>query len=230
MANKQKIEKTTDEVIDDVIDKDPSDQVEQVDQEDQEEQDNQASDESDNEDEVLASKGDWYIIQCYTGYEYKVKARIEGLFEQTHYKETIFRVLVPEEETVEIKNNKRMEKLVKLYPGYVFIQMMADERSWFEIRKIPGVAKFVGSKVAPTPVVENEILKVLRKVGDKTRKIDVDFTSGDVIKVISGPFRGYTGPISEIDVDKGKLKAMISIFGRETPVRLDFDQVENTVQ
>ena len=145
------------------------------------------------------------------------------------FKSKIFRVLVPEEETVEIKNNKRVEKVTRIFPGYVFVQMENDEHASFEIKQLPGVAKFIGTKAGATPVTEEEILKVLRKAGDKTKKVDVDFEVTEVIKVIGGPFRGYSGPISEINTDRGKLKAMISIFGRETPVELEFDQVEKTV-
>ena len=171
----------------------------------------------------------WYILQCYSGHEYKVRSRVESLIEEEAFKDSIFRVLVPEEEVVEVKNNKRVERVVKIFPGYVFVQMLPVESVCFEIRRLPGVAKFVGSKTAPTPVTEEDILKVLRKVGDKTKKIDVDFEIGEVIKVIGGPFRGYSGPINEINGERGKLKAMILIFGRETPVELEFDQVEKTV-
>lgn len=171
----------------------------------------------------------WYIVQCYSGHEYRVRARVESLIYSDSFKDKVFRVLVPEEEVVEIKNNKRIERVVKIFPGYVFVQMLPEEAVCFEIRRLPGVSKFVGSKTAPTPVTEEDILKVLRKVGDKTKKIDVDFEIGEVIKVIGGPFRGYAGPIREINGERGKLKAMISIFGRETPVELDFDQVEKTV-
>ena len=104
-----------------------------------------------------------------------------------------------------------------------------DENLWYELRRITGVAKFVGTKNGPSPVSDEEILKVLRKIGDKTKKIEVDFEVGEIIKVISGPFRGYSGPISEINAERGKLKSLISIFGRETPVELDFNQVEKVV-
>jgi transcriptional antiterminator NusG len=179
--------------------------------------------------ESAEDKGYWFIVQCFTGHEYKVQARINQLIERDEFKEKIFRVLVPEEETVEIKNNKRVEKITKIFPGYVFVQMLPDEHASFEIRRLAGVAKFIGSKHSATPVTDEEMLKVLRKAGDKTKKVDVDYEVNEVIKVIGGPFRGYTGPISEINGDRGKLKAMISIFGRETPVELDFDQVEKTV-
>lgn len=172
----------------------------------------------------------WYIIQCFSAQEYKVKGRIEKLIEDKGYQNRIFRVLVPEEETIEIKNNKRVEKTTKIYPGYVFVQLIYDNDIYYELRSLLGVSGFIGSKNTPVPVTEDEMLKILRKVGDKTRKIDVDFEEGEIIKVVAGPFRGYTGPISEINAEKGSLKALISIFGRETPVQLDFDQVEKSVE
>jgi transcriptional antiterminator NusG len=172
----------------------------------------------------------WYIVQCLTGKEYRVRERIVELIEVEKLQNYIFRVLVPEEETIEIKNNKRQEKTIKLYPGYVFVKMLLDNEMFYKIRQLGGVAKFIGTKSAPSPVTEEDILKVLRKVGDKTKKIDIDFEVGEMVKVIEGPFRGYMGPISEINADRGKLKALISIFGRETPVELDFDQVEKVVK
>ncbi|MGE4169328.1 MAG: transcription termination/antitermination protein NusG [Candidatus Margulisiibacteriota bacterium] len=172
----------------------------------------------------------WYILQCLTGKEYKVETRILALIEEKGFQNQIFRVLVPEEEVIEIKNNKRVEKISKIFPGYVFVEMIMSDPLYYEIRQLMGVAKFVGTKTHATPVTEEEILRVLRKVGEKTRKIDVDFENGEVIKVIAGPFRGYSGPISEINAERGKLKALISIFGRETPVELEFDQVEKAVE
>jgi len=174
--------------------------------------------------------GLWYIVQCLTGHEYRVRDRIVELIAVEKLQDQIFRVLVPEEETIEIKNNKRQEKINKIYPGYIFVRMLLDNEMFYKIRQLSGVAKFIGSKTAPTPVTEEEILKVLRKVGDKTKKIDIDFEVGEIVKVIAGPFRGYSGPISEINAERGKLKSLISIFGRETPVELDFDQVEKVVK
>jgi transcriptional antiterminator NusG len=174
--------------------------------------------------------GLWYIVQCLTGQEYRVRDRIVELIAVEKLQDQIFRVLVPEEETIEIKNNKRQEKINKIYPGYIFVRMLLDNEMFYKIRQLTGVAKFIGSKTAPTPVTEEEILKVLRKVGDKTKKIDIDFEVSEIVKVIAGPFRGYSGPISEINAERGKLKSLISIFGRETPVELDFDQVEKVVK
>jgi transcriptional antiterminator NusG len=172
----------------------------------------------------------WYIVQCYTGQEKKVEIRLQQLVEEKKLKKKIFKVLIPEEETIEVKNNKRIEKMSKIYPGYVFVQMLLDDNIYYEIKKITGVSKFIGPNNRPVPVTEEEILKVLRKIGDKTKKIDVDFEEGEMVKVISGPFRGYSGPIAEIHFDRGTLKALISIFGRETPVKLDFNQVEKLIK
>lgn len=172
----------------------------------------------------------WFILQTYSGQEYKVKERIESLIEENEFQGKLERVLVPQEETIEIKNNKRIERTVKVYPGYVFVKVSEDELVWFQLRKITGVAKVVGSKSIPIPVTEKEILRILQKIGEKTKKIEVDFEKGEVIKVVAGPFRGYTGNIEEINPEKGKLKALISIFGRETPVELDFNQVEKAIK
>ena len=170
----------------------------------------------------------WYIVQCYALYEQKVRDRIIQM-QEDELKDIVYRVLLPEEETVEIKNNERKEKVKKMFPGYLFVQMIPDEGAWYLIRRLPGVAKLVGTKNEPTPVTEDEINRILRQLGEKMKKIEVDFELNETIKVISGPFRGYTGSISEINAERGKLKSLISIFGRETPVELDFDQVEKYV-
>jgi transcriptional antiterminator NusG len=168
----------------------------------------------------------WYIVQTLSNKEYRVLTRIQMLIAEKKYSDNLFRALVPEQQSIEIKNNIRHERKVKIYPGYVFVQMLIEDDLAYEIRGIPGVAKFIGTGNKPTPVQEEEILRVLRKIGDTTKQIEVDFSIGESIKVISGPFRGYSGTISEINALKANIKAKISIFGRETPVELDFDQVE----
>jgi transcriptional antiterminator NusG len=201
-----------------------------VDSDDSDAVDSDTVADNDDSEEDVFDKGHWYIVQCFTGHEYKVQQHIQVLIDHPEYKQYLYRVLVPVEETVEIKNNKRVEKIVRMYPGYVFVQMESNDHVCYEIRKVPGVAKFIGgTKSEPTPVSDIDILKVLRKVGDKTKTIDVDFEEKEEIKVIDGPFRGYVGIISEINVDRGSLKVQISIFGRETPVELNFDQVEKIV-
>ena len=185
-------------------------------------------DDENDSDSSVPDDAQWYIVQCYALYEQKVRDRILQM-QEDEFKDIVYRVLLPEEETVEIKNNERKEKVKKMFPGYLFVQMKRDENVWFQLRRLPGVAKLVGTKNEPTPVSEDEINRILRQLGEKMKKIEVDFEMNEVIKVISGPFRGYTGPISEINAERGKLKSLISIFGRETPVELDFDQVEKYI-
>lgn len=184
-----------------------------------------ASDEENTTEEAPAVKKFWYAVQCLSQYEYKVKKRLEDLMEM-EFKDSVFRVLLPEEETVEIKNNMRKEKVSKIYPGYLFVEMLPDEEIWFKIRRLHGVMKLVGDKNEPTPVDANEIDKILGRVGEK--KVEVDLEVNESVKVVSGPFRGYSGTIAELYPDRGKAKTMISIFGRETPVELEFDQVEKS--
>tara|TARA_Y100000741_G_scaffold134900_1_gene101589 strand:- start:12644 stop:13534 length:891 start_codon:yes stop_codon:yes gene_type:complete len=198
--------------------------VQEGQKEDLESSDVKKSSKSDN-----ANNLNWYIVQTLSNYEKRVETRVQQIIDEEKYKGKLFRVLVPTQQTVELKNNKRLEKVTKIFPGYVFIQMDIEDELAYELRQIPGIAKFIGIGNKPTPVVEAEILKVLRKVGDTSKEIDVDFEVGEVIKVVDGPFRGYTGTISEINSLKGNIKSKISIFGRETPVELDFEQVEKTV-
>jgi transcriptional antiterminator NusG len=172
----------------------------------------------------------WYIMQCYSGQEYKVRDRIQHLMEEGVFQGKVTKILIPEEETIEIKETKRIERVVKVYPGYIFIEMEPNEDIWFQFRKIPGISKFIGTKNKPVPITEDEVLRVLRKTEDKVKKIEVDFEMGEVVKIINGPFRGYSGPINDINGEKGKLKALILIFGRETPVELDFNQVEKALK
>lgn len=178
------------------------------------------------EDVVDKNLGLWYILQTYSGHENKVRQSLTQKIDKLSLQDRIFEVLIPEEETIEIKDNKRIERIKKMFPGYIFIRMELDDEVWYQVKSIPGVAKFISSKTRPTPVTDKEMLRVLKQVGVKTPKIEVDFEIGEVVKIISGPFRGYSGPIQEITPERGKLKSLIAIFGRETPVELDFEQVE----
>lgn len=224
MDNEQSIEEA--EIAEITTDNDNS--PIQLDEEDILATENEEQD-AENDELLVKEEGlSWYIVQCYALYEQKVRDRILQM-QENEFKDIVHRVLLPEEETVEIKNNERKEKIKKMFPGYLFVQMKPDEGAWYMLRRLPGVAKLVGTKNEPTPVSEDEINRILRQLGEKMKKIEVDFEINEVIKVISGPFRGYTGSISEINPERGKLKSLISIFGRETPVELDFDQVEKYV-
>jgi transcription termination/antitermination protein NusG len=171
----------------------------------------------------------WFIIQTYSSYEKKVKLHLETKIRELELENKILKVLIPEEDTVEIKDNRRVEKTKKMYPGYVFINMIMEEDVWYVVRSIPGVSRFIGSSMKPEPVIDKEMLRVLRQTGEQThKKIEIDFEVDDNIRVVEGPFRGYTGNISEINIERGKVKVLISIFGRETPMELAFEQIEKT--
>ncbi|MEK7376196.1 MAG: transcription termination/antitermination protein NusG [Candidatus Margulisiibacteriota bacterium] len=171
----------------------------------------------------------WYIVQTLTGMEDRAKAKIENEIEVRNWNGKVFRVLVPEEETVEIKGDKRVVRKRKMYPGYVFVEMLMDEEVWFEIRQTQGVARFIGGKTHPVPVTEREMQRVLKQIGIKEKEVTVEFEMGEAIRIISGSFRGYTGSVSEINAGKSKLKVMINIFGRDTSVEVDFDRVEKII-
>lgn len=181
------------------------------------------------EEESLSNlKGEWYILHVFSGYENKVCVALEHKIQEAGWKNKVYKVLIPEEDVIEVKNNRRVEKRKKMFPGYVFINMDKDDDIWFQIRKIPGVARFVGADF-PEPVPEKEVMRILRQTGEKVKKVEIDFEVNEAVKVISGPFRGYVGEIKEIHAERGKVKVMISIFGRSTPMELDFNQIEKNV-
>lgn len=188
------------------------------------------SSEDDSTEEMDRSKGEWYILQTYSGQEYKVKLSLDNRISALKLNDKVFEILIPEEDIIEVKNNKRVERAKKMYPGYIFVRMIYDNELWYVIKRIPGISKFMGNQNIPMAVTDGEMLKVLRQVGVKLQKYKIDFEVGDVVKIIAGPFRGYTGPVTDISMDKGKLKSLLLIFGRETPVEIDFDQVEKAVQ
>jgi transcriptional antiterminator NusG len=171
----------------------------------------------------------WYVIQTLTGQEDKVKQAIDRTIENQKLKDKLFQVLVPTEETVEIKGGKRVEKIRKMFPGYVFLEMVLDDESWFTIRNTPWVARFIGTKIRPTPVSDREMQRVLKQLGKGEKLLEVTFEKGEAVRVISGPFRGYTGTVDEVNADKGKMKVLINIFGRDTPVEVNFEHAQRLV-
>ena len=168
----------------------------------------------------------WYVLQTLTGNEELVKASIERSVKQFSIEDKVFSILVPEEDIVEIKEGKRVEKKKKMFPGYVFVEMILDETSWHAIKQTPGVAKFIGNKTRPIPVTDREMQRVLKQLGVREERIDVFFDKGEAIRIISGPFRGYTGSVEEINTQRSKIKALVNIFGRDTPMEIDFEQAE----
>jgi len=178
--------------------------------------------------QVIEGERRWYIVQTLTGQEDKAKQALELTIETEGLKDRVFQVLVPMEETVEIKGGKRHEKIRKMFPGYVFIDMVLDEQTWYLIRQTTGIARFIGSKVKPTPVSDKEMQRVLKQLG-KEERLEITFERGEGVRIISGPFRGYTGTIDEINAEKGKMKVLINIFGRDTPVEVNFEHAQRLV-
>lgn len=167
----------------------------------------------------------WYVIHTYSGYENKVKTNLEKRVESMGMEDKIFRVLVPMEEELEIKDGKKKITKKKVFPGYVLVEMIMSDDSWYVVRNTPGVTGFVGSGSKPIPLHATEVRSILRQMGMEEARPKLALSVGQNIRVIAGPFSGFVGVINEIEADKGKLKVLVSMFGRETPVELDFTQV-----
>lgn len=172
----------------------------------------------------------WYVLHTYSGYENKVKANLESRAQSMGMGDYIFRVVVPEEVETEEKNGKTKEIVHKTFPGYVLVEMVMTDESWYVVRNTPGVTGFVGSHGAgskPAPLLQEEINSILRSLGMSTRSVDLEVQVGDTVKIIEGAFAGLEGHVTEVDTEKEKLKVNINMFGRETSTELDFEQVDN---
>ena len=167
----------------------------------------------------------WYVSHTYSGYENKVKADIEKTIENRNMQDVIQEICVPMEEVVEIKDNEKKTVMRKLFPGYVIVKMVMTDESWYVVRNCRGVTGFVGPGSKPVPLTEQEIINM----GLEKRTINIDFAEGDQIRVKYGPLEGFVGVISEIIMDRQKVKAKVSMFGRDTDVELEFNQVEALV-
>ncbi|APH06679.1 transcription termination/antitermination protein NusG [Bacillus weihaiensis] len=171
----------------------------------------------------------WYVVHTYSGYENKVKANLEKRVESMGMEDKIFRVVVPEEEETDIKDGKKKVVKKKVFPGYVLVEIVMTDDSWYVVRNTPGVTGFVGSAghgSKPTPLLPEEVTFILKRMGMDERRVEIDFELKETVKVTEGPFANFTGSIEEIDLDKSKLKVLVNMFGRETPVELDFSQVD----
>jgi transcriptional antiterminator NusG len=171
----------------------------------------------------------WFVVHTYSGYENKVKANLERRIHSMGMQDKIFRVLVPMEDEVEFKDGKRKITPKKVFPGYVLVEMIMDDQSWYVVRNTQGVTGFVGSPgpgEKPVPLQDKEVKTILKQMGIEAPKLKIDFKKGDRVKVTSGPFFDFTGVVDDITPEKERLRALISIFGRETPVELEFFQVE----
>ena len=170
--------------------------------------------------------GDWYVIHTYAGYENKVKANLKSRIQSMNVEDSVFEVVIPMEDVMEIKQGKKQVVQKKVFPGYLLCRMYLDDDSWYVVRNTPGVTGFVGSGAKPTPLSDKEVDRILQvKADQKKLKPRLEFEEQESVRVTSGPFANFTGSISEINVDQSKLKVLVNIFGRETPVELGFDQV-----
>ncbi len=168
----------------------------------------------------------WYVIHCYSGYENKVRYNLEQRIESMGMKDKIFDVIVPTEEEIEVKDGKRRTVERRVFPGYILVQMLMTEDSWYVVRNTPGVTGFVGMGNTPTPLRPEEVQQILKRMEAEAPKVKVTFKPGQKVRIIDGPFNDFVGTVSEIDMDRAKVRVMVSFFGRETPVELDFLQVE----
>ncbi|MEW6088504.1 MAG: transcription termination/antitermination protein NusG [bacterium] len=170
----------------------------------------------------------WYVLHTYSGYEMKVKANLEHRLETMGMTDKVGKILIPTEEVAEIKKGKKEITVKKAFPGYILIEMEMDEESWYVIRNTPGVMGFVGAGAKPIPLEENEAKGIIDKVEREKSKprAEIPFKKNDTIKVTNGPFVGFSGVIKEIHPERGKVKVMVTIFGRSTSVELDFLQIE----
>ena len=168
----------------------------------------------------------WYVIHTYSGYENKVKTNLEHRIQSMDVAHKIFRVVVPTEEEVEIKNGQRRTVQKKIFPGYVLVEQLLDDESWFVVRNTPGVTSFVGHGNNPTPLPDSEVQAILKQMREEKPQVRITYNKGDRVKIIDGPFAEFLGSIDSVDDEKTKLRVLVSMFGRETPVELDFLQVE----
>ena len=173
-----------------------------------------------------APKKRWYIVHTYSGHENKVKVNLEKRIEYMNMADKIFRIEVPQKTVTKMKDGKKTDREEKIFPGYVLVEMIMDDDSWYVVRHTAGVTKFVGSAKKPIPAKDSEIKKIIHKTQNQVTKVELDVKAGDKVRIISGPFSDFIGDITEVYPDKSKLRAMVSIFGRETPVELEYKQIQ----
>lgn len=168
----------------------------------------------------------WYVLHTYSGYEDSVAFNLKQRIESMGMEDRIFGVMVPKEKKIKIRDGKRTTIEEKIFPGYVLVEMIVTDDSWYVVRNTPNVTGFVGSGTIPTPVADIEISALQKRMGVEEPKYKIDVKPNDLVRIMDGPFKDYEGKVSETDEEKGKVKVMVSIFGRETPIELDFLQIK----
>lgn len=168
----------------------------------------------------------WYAIHTYAGYENAVARNLKQRIESLGMEDKIFAVIVPTEKKIKVKGGKRVEEEEKIYPGYVLVEMIVTDDSWYVVRNTPRVTGFVGAGVSPVPLEKKEVDALFARMDKGDTEHAIDLSSGDLVKVTDGPFKDFEGKVAEVDTQRGKIKVLVSMFGRETPVELDFLQVK----
>lgn len=168
----------------------------------------------------------WYAIHTYSGYEDNVARNLKQRIESLGYEDKIFNVLVPKEKKIKIKGGKREVYEEKIYPGYVLVEMVVSDDSWYVVRNTPNVTGFIGAGVIPTPLSKEEVDALVKRMGVEEPKYKIELAAGDGVKITDGPFKDFDGRVSEVDEERGRVKVLVTMFGRETPVELDFLQVK----
>ena len=174
---------------------------------------------------VGGKKTHWYVVHTYSGHESKVAATLKQRIESQKLQDKILDILVPTQEKIEIKEGKKNTVREKIFPGYLMIRMILDDHTWLAVRTTPGITSFIGTANKPTPLPESEVATIQKFMKMEAPKFKTTFSTGEAVKIVDGPFAEFLGTISELDEEKGKIKVLVSIFGRETPVELDFLQV-----
>ncbi|MFA6197705.1 MAG: transcription termination/antitermination protein NusG [Patescibacteria group bacterium] len=168
----------------------------------------------------------WYVLHTYSGYEENVSRNLKQRIESMDMEDKIYNVLIPTEKKIKIRNGKRKIVTEKIFPGYVLVEMVVTDDSWYVVRNTPNVTGFVGSGTTPTPISDEEVKSLQKRMGVEEPKYKIDVSVGSAVRIIDGPFKEFEGRVSEIDESRGKVKILVSMFGRETPVELDFLQIK----
>ncbi len=221
------VDASEEEELDDELEAEPlEDETETID----DEQTDKAEDEVEETAVVAPSEPDddraWFVVHCYSGYENKVRHNLEQRIETMGMKNKIFDVVVPTEEEIEVKDGKRRTVERRVFPGYILVQMIMNEDSWYVVRNTPGVTGFVGMGNDPTPLRPEEVSQIVKRMEADAPRIKVTYAEGQKVRIIDGPFNDFIGTVADIDMERAKVRVMVSFFGRETPVELDFLQVE----
>ncbi|HRV94087.1 MAG TPA: transcription termination/antitermination protein NusG [Anaerolineae bacterium] len=213
---------------DPVEDADDMEELEESLEDELESDDDEAEDSEDETSNERPENTEWYVIHSYSGYENKVQKNLVHRIESMGMQDSIFQIVVPTEEEVELKDGHRRTVERRVFPGYILVEMVLDEDSWYVVRNTPGVTGFVGSGNKPTPLRKEEVDKILKRMEAEAPKVKVSFRVGDRVRIVEGPFEDFTGTVDEIDLDRTRVRVLVNFFGRETPIDLDFLQVERT--